>query len=31
MRPAGDIHEAANNRRDRDAKIVTWFNQHARP
>jgi dipeptidyl aminopeptidase/acylaminoacyl peptidase len=28
---AGDIHEAANNRRDRDAKIATWFKLHARP
>jgi len=25
---AGDIHEAAKNRNDRDAKIVAWFNQH---
>lgn len=26
---ADDIHEAANNRRDRDMRIVTWFTQHA--
>jgi dipeptidyl aminopeptidase/acylaminoacyl peptidase len=25
---ADDIHEAANNRQDRDAKIVEWFKQH---
>ncbi len=27
---ADDIHEAANNRRDRDASIVAWFKQHVR-
>jgi dipeptidyl aminopeptidase/acylaminoacyl peptidase len=26
-----DIHEAANNRQDRDARIATWFKQHMRP
>ena len=25
---ADDIHEAANNRQDRDAKIAAWFKQH---
>jgi len=28
---ADDLHEAAKNRRDRDAKIVAWFSLHARP
>jgi dipeptidyl aminopeptidase/acylaminoacyl peptidase len=28
---ADDIHEAANNRQDRDARIAAWFKQHARP
>lgn len=27
---ADDIHEAANNRRDRDTRIVAWFNRHMR-
>jgi dipeptidyl aminopeptidase/acylaminoacyl peptidase len=27
---ANDIHEAANNRRDRDARIVVWFKRHIR-
>jgi dipeptidyl aminopeptidase/acylaminoacyl peptidase len=26
-----DIHEVANNRQDRDARIGTWFRQHMRP
>ena len=25
---ADDVHEAAVNRRDRDARIVAWFRQH---
>ncbi len=25
-----DTHEAANNRLDRDARIVAWFSRHAR-
>jgi dipeptidyl aminopeptidase/acylaminoacyl peptidase len=28
---ADDIHEAANNHQDRDARIGAWFKQHARP
>jgi hypothetical protein len=27
---ANDIHEAANNRRDRDARIVVWFKRYIR-
>ena len=27
---ANDIHEAANNRRDRDARIVAWFRRFLR-
>jgi hypothetical protein len=25
---ADDIHEVANNRQDRDARIAAWFKQH---
>jgi dipeptidyl aminopeptidase/acylaminoacyl peptidase len=28
---ADDNHEAANNRRNRDASILAWFELHARP
>ena len=27
---ANDVHEAANNRRDRDARIVAWFKRYIR-
>ena len=27
---AGDVHEAAINRKDRDARILGWFRKHAR-
>ncbi len=28
---ADDVHEVANNRHDRDARIGAWFKQHLRP
>ena len=27
---AGDVHEAAENRKDRDARITTWFKRYLR-
>jgi dipeptidyl aminopeptidase/acylaminoacyl peptidase len=27
---ANDVHEAASNRRDRDARIVAWFKRYIR-
>jgi dipeptidyl aminopeptidase/acylaminoacyl peptidase len=27
---AGDVHEVAGNRRERDARVVTWFKRYLR-